>query len=131
MEDLDELVDAVMRDEYPLYYKLLIYKIDGKSNAEIQDLLEAEFGIKHSIEYISSLWRNKIPKLIAEGAKERYLNWHYTNIERGKWKKCSRCGQVKLATNRFFSKNSTSKDGWYSICKKCRNEKSAADRKIK
>ena len=50
-------------------------------------------------------------------------NGHYTEEERGKWKRCSKCGQIKLANNRFFSKNNTSKDGWYSICKECRNKK--------
>lgn len=123
MEDLDNLVDLTLKDEFPLYYKLLIYKIDGKQNIEIQELLDQEFGIKYSVEYISSLWRNKIPKLIAEREKEEYLLWHYTFKEKGKWKKCSRCGQVKLANNKFFSKNGTSKDGYYSICKKCRNKK--------
>ena len=29
-----------------------------------------EFGIKHSLEYISSLWRKKIPKLIASQAED-------------------------------------------------------------
>lgn len=73
MEDLDNLIDATLKDEYPLYYKLLIYKIDGKSNAEIQELLNDEFGITYTVEYLSSLWRNKIPKMIAEKAKEEYL----------------------------------------------------------
>lgn len=123
MEDLDNLVEATLRDKYPLYYKLLIYKIDGKQNVEIQDLLEAEFGIRHSVEYISSLWRNKIPKLLAEQEKKDYLIWYYTEVERGNWKKCSRCGEIKLANNKFFSKNKTSKDGFYSICKDCRNNK--------
>ena len=123
MEDLDNLVETTLRDKYPLYYKLLIYKIDGKQNVEIQDLLEAEFGIKHSVEYISSLWRNKIPKLLAEQEKKDYLIWYYTEVERGNWKKCSRCGEIKLANNKFFSKNKTSKDGFYSICKDCRNNK--------
>ena len=123
MQDLDNLIDATLKDEYPLYYKLLIYKIDGKSNAEIQELLNDEFGITYTVEYLSSLWRNKIPKMIAEKAKEDYLMWHYTYEEYGKWKRCSRCGEVKLAHNRFFSKNNTSKDGWYSICKQCRNKK--------
>ena len=45
----------------------------GKLNIEIQELLEQHFGIKHSVEYISSLWRNKIPKMIAEQAKEDYI----------------------------------------------------------
>lgn len=123
MEDLDNLIECTLRNEYPLYYKLLIYKIDGKQNVEIQELLGEEFGITYSVEYISSLWRNKIPKLLSERAKENYLIWHFTYEEKGKWKRCSRCGQVKLAHNKFFSKNSTSKDGFYSICKKCRNKK--------
>lgn len=132
MLDLDNLVEATLNnDKYQLYYKLLIYKIDGKQNIEIQELLEKEFGMTHSVEYLSSLWRNKIPKMIAETAKEQYLDWHYTYKEKGKWKTCTRCGKTKLATNRFFSKNSTSKDGWYSICKQCRNEKSAEMRKNK
>ena len=123
MEDLDNLIEQTLKDKYPLYYDLLIYKIDGKQNIEIQELLNEKHGIKHSVEYISSLWRNKIPKLLAEQAQEDYLIWHYTIQERGKWKRCSRCGEVKLAHNRFFSKNKTSKDGFYSICKCCRNKK--------
>lgn len=123
MEDLDNLIERTLKDKYPLYYDLLIYKIDGKQNVEIQELLNEKHGIKHSVEYISSLWRNKIPKLLAEQAQEDYLVWHYTMEERGKWKRCSRCGEVKLAHNRFFSKNKTSKDGFYSICKCCRNKK--------
>lgn len=123
MEDLDALIERTLKDDYPLYYDLLIYKIDGKQNIEIQALLNEKHGIKHSVEYISSLWRNKIPKLLAEKAQEEYIVWYYTNQEYGKWKKCSRCGQIKLADNRFFSKNKTSKDGFYSICKCCRNKK--------
>ena len=123
MQDLDVLVDKTLKEKYPLYYDLLIYKIDGKQNLEIQELLEKDWGVKHSVEYLSSLWRNKIPKLIAEQAKEDYIMWYYTTQEYGQWKKCSRCGQIKLAHNRFFSKNKTSKDGFYSICKDCRNAK--------
>lgn len=123
MQDLDTVVDKALKEKHPLYYDLVIYKIDGKQNIEIQQLLYEKHGIKHSVEYISSLWRNKIPKLIAEQAQEDYLIWYYTIKEKGKWKRCSRCGQVKLAHNRFFSKNKTSKDGFYSICKACRNKK--------
>ena len=123
MEDLDDLIECTLKDNYPLYYDLLIYKIDGKQNIEIQELLYEKYNIKHSLEYISSLWRNKIPKLIAEKAQEKALIWYYTEIEKGQWKKCTRCGQIKLAHNKFFSKNKTSKDGFYSICKCCRNKK--------
>lgn len=123
MMDLDVLVDNTLKEKYPLYYDIVIYKIDGKQNAEIQQLLYEKHGIKHSVEYISCLWRNKIPKLIAEQAQKDWLIWHYTFEDYGKWKRCSRCGQIKLAHNYYFSKNKTSRDGYYSICKKCRNKK--------
>lgn len=123
MEDLDALIEKTLKEKYPLYYSLMIYKIDGKQNIEIQKLLEQQHGIKHSVEYISSLWRNKIPKLLADQAKKDYLNWYFTIKEKGKWKKCSRCQEIKLAHNEFFSKNNSSKDGFYSICKCCRNQK--------
>ena len=122
MMTLDEIATAALAD-YPLYEDLVIYKVDGLQNVEIQKKLEEKYNIKYSVEYISSLWRNKIPKLIAEEAQNRWLVWHYTEEEKGNWKKCSKCGQIKLAHNRFFSKNKSSKDGYYSICKSCRNKK--------
>lgn len=129
MEDLDNLIEKTLKEKYPLYYDLLIYKIDGKSNAEIQEIIEHDYNIRHTVEYISALWRNKIPKLLAEQEKKDYLNWYYTEVEYGHWKRCSRCGEYKLANNKFFSKNKTAKDGYYSICKECRNSGTKAQTK--
>ena len=122
LEDFDNIIGVALAP-YPLYEKLVECKIDGLQNVEIQKVIEEEFGIRHSVEYLSSLWRNKIPKLIASAAEDQYLAWHYLNNEKGKYKRCSRCGQVKLAHNKYFSKNKTSRDGYYSICKECRNAK--------
>ena len=122
LEDFKKLL-AEGLDPYPAYQTLAQAKIDGLSNAEVQKLLVEKHDLHHTPEYISALWRNKIPKILSEKAKEDYLIWHYTEVERGTWKKCTRCGEVKLAHNRFFSKNNASKDGYYSICKCCRNSK--------
>ena len=122
MHDFDVISSKALKD-YPLYERIVEYKIDGMQNIDIQMAIQEEFGIKHSLEYISSLWRNKIPKLIASAAEDDYLDWYYREVERGKYKRCSRCGQIKLAHNKYFSKNKTSKDGFYSICKCCRNSK--------
>ena len=122
MQEFDEVADAALKD-YPLYDRICEYKVDGLQNIDIQEKIQMEFGIKHSVEYISSLWRNKIPKLIASEAEDRLLYWYFMNEMKGKYKKCSRCGEIKLAHNKYFSKNKTSKDGFYSICKCCRNSK--------
>ena len=122
MWEFDEVADAALKD-YPLYDRICEYKVDGLQNIDIQEKVQEEFGIKHSVEYISSLWRNKIPKLIASEAEDRLLYSYFLNNEKGKYKKCSRCGEIKLAHNKYFSKNKTSKDGFYSICKNCRNSK--------
>ena len=116
-------VATIALEKYPLYDKLVIYKVDGMQNVDIAEKLQEEFGIKHTPEYISCLWRNKIPKLIASAAEDQWLYWYYLNVEKGQYKKCSRCGQIKLAHNKYFSKNKTSRDGFYSICKECRNKK--------
>ena len=123
--DFERTCDKALK-KYPLYERIVECKIDGMQNVDIQLILQQEFGIKHSVEYISSLWRKKIPALIASQAEDDYLNWYYTMRKPGKYKRCSRCGKVKLAHNRYFSKNKTSKDGFYSICKACRNKKKMA-----
>ena len=122
MYDFDNLCEKALKN-FPLYERIVEYKIDGLQNTDIQKALLEEFQVTHSLEYISSLWRNKIPKLIASVAEDEYLFQYYQEIEKGKYKKCSRCGQIKLSHNKYFSKNKTSKDGFYSICKCCRNKK--------
>ena len=120
--DFENVCDKAL-ENYPLYMKIVEYKIDGMQNVDIQAALYEEFGIKHSLEYISSLWRKKIPNLIASAAEDQYLDWYFMKEEKGTYKRCSRCGEVKLANNKYFSKNKTSKDSFYSICKCCRSVK--------
>ena len=118
-------------DPYPAYKTLADAKIEGQSNADIQKLLIEKHNLAHTPEYISALWRNKIPKIIADKAKDDYLIWYYSNIKYGTWKRCSQCGEWKLAHPRFFSRNGTAKDGYYSMCKICRNARTAAQRRLK
>lgn len=122
MDEFDAVAARAL-ENYPLYRRIVECKVDGLQNAEIRDVLQEEFGVTHSLEYISSLWRKKIPGLIASVAEDIYLDNYYLNEEKGKYKRCSRCGKIKLAHNKYFSKNKTSKDGFYSICKECRNKK--------
>lgn len=124
IEQIDALISSTLRGQHEMLYDILQLKIAGSQNLEIQQFIRDKYHQQHSIQYISTVWRNKIPKLLADKHQQDYLIWYYTTQQYGKWKRCSRCGEVKLAHNKFFSKNKTSKDGWYSICKACRNAKS-------
>ena len=52
-----------------MLYDIMVYKIDGLSNKEIADNLKNTYGTSYSIEYLSVLWRKKIPKMISDYAK--------------------------------------------------------------
>lgn len=123
LKDLENIIDNHLEKQFPMYYDITVWKIDGKSNQEIQNLIKNKYDAIHSQEYISSLFRNKIPKIIADAVEEEELLFHYTHKEKGEWKTCTRCGETKLAHNRYFSRNKTAKSGFYSICKECRNKK--------
>lgn len=122
MQDFDALAEKSLA-ETPVYARIVELKIDGKQNSEIQQILKDEFDQSYSAEYISALWRNKIPRIIAEQAKEDFLMWEYTHREGYPMKTCTKCGETKPANSQFFSRNTTSQDNWYSICKKCRKKK--------
>ena len=128
MEDFDQLRGRALAN-FPIYRAIVQGKILGYQNNDIQKVLEREFGVLHSLEYISTLWRKKIPNLIASAAEDQFLDYYYLEVEYGKYKKCNRCGRIKLAHNKYFSKNKTSKDGFYSICKECRSTNWAKDNK--
>lgn len=116
--DLENLINVAIKPN-PVLMLILEMKIDGASNEEIQEMLPN----KHSIEYISSLWRNKIPELIAEEYKKQWQDWFFLQKAKGEYKLCRRCGEIKLAHTRFFSRNSSSKSKLYSICRSCRSNK--------
>lgn len=122
LEYFDSLAARALSNE-PIYACIAREKVAQTPNVKIQQILEEECGVHFSVEHISSLWRNKIPNLIVSVAEDDFLDWYYLEKEKGKYKKCSRCGQIKLLHNKYFSKNNTSKDGYYSICKSCRNKK--------
>jgi len=56
----------------------MIYKIDGLQNKDIAEKIKDDYGVTYSIEYLSAVWRKKIPKIIADKAKEEWIIWHYT-----------------------------------------------------
>lgn len=128
--DLEELVDSALKDE-PLLRTVLEYKVDGYSNEEIIGMVLQEYGVEHSAQYYSTVWKRRIPKMIADKAMQRYVIWYYNEKEYGKWKRCRCCGEVKLAHPLFFQSNTSSKDAFYSICRDCRAREYKRKRELK
>ena len=120
--DFEALAERTLLPDYKMFFDVMVRKINKYSNAEIKDFLEETYGTVHTEQYISTLWKQRIPKMIAEKAQEEYLLWYYTNVERGTWKTCRKCGETKLAHPIFFSRNTSSKDHFYSVCKECRKK---------
>ena len=60
---------------------------------------------------------DKIVKKIIDTYEKEYSEKHYyLNVIKGKYKKCSKCGEIKLI--QYFHKNG--KKGYMSMCKECR-----------
>lgn len=116
MEDFDNISESALADE-PILRRIVEYKIDGVQNWDIQSRIKEEFDLYHSEEYYSTLWRKKIPKLIADEAIRQLIVWSYWREGPNYFKTCTKCGKAKPAHTFFFSKN---KKGYYSICKECR-----------
>ena len=60
---------------------------------------------------------DSIVETIIKQYEEDYENWYYLNINKGQYKKCSRCGEIKLISQ--FNKEPKGKDGYKKHCKKC------------
>lgn len=97
---------------------ILDYKRNKIQNEIIRKKLEKDFGLTHSANYISTIWKQKICKEIAEAAQLHYD--YYLNREKPfRWKKCNQCGKIKLKDTREFMRKSRSSDGLASRCKEC------------
>lgn len=73
MNEFDDVAKRAL-ESMPMYKLLVECKIRGYHSEEVQEELYRKFGIKHSLEYISSLWRKKIPAIIASKAEDDYLD---------------------------------------------------------
>ena len=72
IQDFEDLVTRALRN-WPIYERIVELKIDKVPNTQIREILEKEFDNTYSLEYISSLWRNKIPKTIAQCAINEFI----------------------------------------------------------
>lgn len=119
--ELEDRADEALMKQKPIWYKIMIRKIDGASNEDIAAELKLEMGVDLSINTISTIWCNSIPKAIAKQAAKHNTIFYYKKNNK-KMKICNRCGKLLPPNKLFFHTNNKAADKLYSICKECRKD---------
>lgn len=90
---------------------------------EIQTILENESQLVYSKSNLSKIINNKLPSLILKAYENKLEEWVWTYRRKGVYKKCSKCGEVKLAVDtRYFRPDKKGKLGLRGTCKACESE---------
>lgn len=114
--DLDNLIENTKLRDFER--EILILKIDKMPNDEISKILKEKYDLELSNVRISQIFNEEIPKKIVETYRQQREDWIFTFKVKGEYKKCSKCGEVKLT--KYFSPKKDSKDGYHSYCRNCR-----------
>ena len=111
LHDLDVLAmgASLTKPEKIVYYHL---RHNSKSLGSIADYMNC------TKQFVSTTYNNIIKKIIKR-YEVVYEDWYYMNICRGKYKKCNKCGKIKLLTTNYFGKDASKNDGFKYNCKQC------------
>ena len=97
---------------------ILEAKMAGKTNEEINKELGDQ---KVAVNYISSIYRKKLPLLFSEAAR-RHREEAENIFFKENFKTCKKCGKTYLRSPDFFVRNRKSSDGLVGVCKECQKE---------
>lgn len=115
LQTLEELIEtADLRD---FERDVLIMKIDGLIAEDILEQIQIKYGLVWTQPYLTKIFKNVIPKKIAEVFVEGYEDWFYLNKAKGDYKQCNVCGEVKLANEHHF--RARKNGNFYNTCREC------------
>lgn len=98
--------------------EILDLKLKGQKNQSIADYINQKYQKSYSVNYISTIFCQKIVPRINEAAvrhRELVENLFFEE----NWKRCSTCGELLLIDAEYFVRKKRSRDGFSSRCKKC------------
>lgn len=100
---------------------ILDLKLKRVSNVDIAGGINAEYGKSYTVNYISTIFRQKIiPSICAAAQTQAEIIENLPYPEN--FKKCKTCGRVLLSTPQNFVRKSRSPDGLSTQCKRCDRE---------
>ncbi len=97
---------------------IVLWIIDEFNYEIISEKLKEKYNIDWYGDTVSRTF-DSICSKIADFYEKDYEDWFYTFVARGVYKTCSKCGEVKLANERYFGKDERNNDKLKSICKEC------------
>lgn len=110
-----------MADLTDVQRAILDLKLKRVSNVDIAGSINAEYGKSYTVNYISTIFRQKIiPSICAAAQTQAEIIENLPYPEN--FKKCKTCGRVLLSTPQNFVRKSRSPDGLSTQCKKCDRE---------
>ncbi len=141
-DELDELDSTHMKALLQLYRELEVYDFQSDLGCIFKDLEDVlnEVKLTEKQEELLNLWMkgmtvskiakelnksvgtvskylDRIVSKIVDVYEEKLENWYYLNIRKGEYKRCNKCGEIKLV-NKFYKE---SNGGYKTKCKKCMN----------
>lgn len=139
-DELDELDSTHMKALLQLYRESEVYDFQSDLGCIFKDLEDVlnEVKLTEKQEELLNLWMkgmtvskiakelnksvgtvskylDRIVSKIVDVYEEKLENWYYLNIRKGEYKRCNKCGEIKLI-NKF---NKNGKQGYKSMCKIC------------
>lgn len=110
---------ALMQAEYRLIVEM---KSENWRNEDINNELRRRNLKTFSVNYISTIYKKRIPKLLAQ-AVEAHYELALALDQPDEWKHCSKCGKLLHLDSNHFRRLGKSKDGFVGSCKQCDKKK--------
>lgn len=92
---------------------------DGYNQTQIRLMYENENLERITKNRISRMINDTIPNKLLNTYLDMVQDWLVVNWQIGKYKVCSKCGEPKLANERYFRPDPLAKDNLRSQCRKC------------
>jgi hypothetical protein len=104
-----------------IHREILDMKLHKKKNADIAWDINHKYGKTYTVNYISTIFKQRIIPRINDAAKyhEKVIGSIFFPEE---FKTCCHCGETMLRDPINFTRKSRATDGFSSRCKKCEKE---------
>lgn len=120
IKDFEEVLNNTEFTEEELFMLSVLF--DGHSQKQIEQMYKELELADWSQPKMSRLINTQIPNKLLNTYLNKIDEFIYTYKIKGNFKKCSKCGEIKLISNeRYFYKEPKGKDGFKNNCKSCQD----------